>query len=138
MICPRCSNQESIVKSGIVNQKQRYLCKNCNYHFTVQKSGKRIDNYYIIKAVQLYLEGISLREIENVLGVSHSTISNWIKEYNIKKPNLFSYDPGYKIVNFEEMKAFLADEDVFRDNGIMITELGSKYLIIRWKKTTEF
>ncbi|MDO5656429.1 MAG: helix-turn-helix domain-containing protein [Flavobacteriaceae bacterium] len=138
MTCPRCENQNSIVKSGIVNQKQRYLCKSCNYYFTVQKSGKRIDNYYIIKAVQLYLEGISLREIENVLGVSHSTINNWIKEFNIKKPNMASYDPAYKIVSFEEMKTFLSNEEIYRDKGIMITELGNKYLIIRWKKTTEF
>ena len=134
VICPKCSNQESIVKSGIVNNKQRYLCKLCSYHFTVTKVGKKIDNYYIVKAIQLYLEGLSLREIERVLGVSHSTISNWIKTYNIQKPELNVYDPTYKILTFEEMQTFFSSKDVFLDKGVIITELGSKFLVIRWNK----
>lgn len=136
IICPKCNGEDSIVKSGIVNNKQRHLCKKCSYYFSVGKVGKKIDNYYIIKAMQLYLEGLSLREIESVLGVSHSTISNWIKEYNIKKPNLLAYNPSYKILTFQEMRDYFANEDVYSGNGIMITELGNKYLIIRWVKTT--
>lgn len=135
IICPKCKSTAT-VKSGFVNSKQRYLCKDCNYHFSVLKTGKRIDNYYIIKAIQLYMEGLSLREIERVLGVSHSTISSWLKTYNIKKPNLKAYDPKYKILTFEEMQEYLSDEKVFSENGIMITELGNKYLLIRWPKTT--
>lgn len=135
VICPKCSNQDSIVKSGIVNEKQRYLCKKCAYHFTVRKVGKKIDNYYIVKAIQLYLEGLSLREIERVLGVSHSTISNWIKTYNIQKPELNVYDPTYKILTFDEMQTFFSNREIFLDKGVIITELGSKFLIIRWNKT---
>lgn len=134
VICPKCNNPEAIVKSGIVNNKQRYLCKNCTYHFTVRKVGKKIDNYYIVKAIQLYLEGLSLREIERVLGVSHSTISNWIKKYNIKKPDLSIFDPTYKIVTFEELQAYISNKDILTDKGVIITELGSKYLVIRWSK----
>lgn len=134
VICPKCSSQESIVKSGIVKDKQRYLCKKCAYHFTVLKVGKKIDNYYIVKAIQLYLEGLSLREIERVLGVSHSTISNWIKAYNIQKPELNVYAPSYKILTFEEMQSFFSNRDVFLDKGVIITELGSKFLVIRWNK----
>jgi len=136
VICPKCSQSNAIVKSGIVNNKQRYLCKTCVYHFTVRKIGKKIDNYYIVKAIQLYMEGLSLREIERVLGVSHSTISNWIKKYNIRKPDLNIYDPSYKILTFEEMQAFFAEEQVFTDKGVLVTELGSKYLVIRWNKTS--
>lgn len=136
VICPKCSDQEAIVKSGIVNNKQRYLCKGCSYHFTVRKVGKKIDNYYIVKAIQLYLEGLSLREIERVLGVSHSTISNWIKKYNIRKPDLNVFNPSYKIVTFEEMQTFLSNKEVFTDKGVIITELGSKFLVIRWNKAS--
>ena len=136
VICPKCSQSHAIVKSGIVNNKQRYLCKTCTYHFTVRNIGKKIDNYYIVKAIQLYMEGLSLREIERVLGVSHSTISNWIKKYNIRKPDLSIYNPSYKILTFEEMRAFFTDEQVFIDKGVLVTELGSKYLVIRWNKTS--
>ena len=135
VICPKCNDEESIVKSGIVNEKQRYLCKKCAYHFTVSKVGKKIDNYYIVKAIQLYLEGLSLREIERVLGVSHSTISNWIKTYNIQKPELNVFDPTYKILTFEEMQDFFSNREIFLEKGVIITELGSKFLVIRWNKS---
>lgn len=76
--CPKCQS-DSIVKSGIIKDRQRYLCKSCNYYFTVNKLGKKIDDYYVTKALQLYLEGLSFREIERIIGVSHVSISNWVK-----------------------------------------------------------
>ena len=96
--CPKCQNNH-IIKSGIINNKQRYLCKKCNYFFTVNKIGKKIDDYYVTKALQLYLEGLSYREIERIIGVSHVTISNWVKSFNIKKPSHTNYHPTYKIFN---------------------------------------
>lgn len=59
--CPKCNNQ-NVAKSGIIKGKQRFFCKNCNYNFTVKKLGKQIDDYYVTKALQLYLEGLSYRE----------------------------------------------------------------------------
>ena len=53
--CPKCK-QEDLVKSGVVKGRQRYRCRNCNYFFTVLKSGKNIDPYYVIKALQLYMQ----------------------------------------------------------------------------------
>ena len=82
-LCPNCGSQD-YVKSGIVAERQRYKCKKCNYYFTVNKLGKKIDDYYVNKALQLYLEGLTYREIERILGVSHVSIMNWVKKYNIK------------------------------------------------------
>ena len=60
LACPKCQDKQ-IIKSGIINSKQRHLCKKCNYFFTVNKIGKKIDDYYVTKALQLYLEGLSFR-----------------------------------------------------------------------------
>ncbi|WP_458796247.1 IS1/IS1595 family N-terminal zinc-binding domain-containing protein [Chryseobacterium proteolyticum] len=35
--CPKC-NSTHLVKSGVINQKQRFHCKSCNYYFTVKKN----------------------------------------------------------------------------------------------------
>lgn len=78
-VCPQCQHIES-AKSGIVKNRQRYRCKQCNYHFTVEKVGKQIDSYYVIKALQLYIEGVSYREIERLLGISHVSVMNWVKK----------------------------------------------------------
>lgn len=37
--CPKCQST-NIRKAGIVKQKQRYLCKECKYRFTVEHIGK--------------------------------------------------------------------------------------------------
>ena len=67
--CPRCKGN-IITKSGVIKERQRYNCKSCSYNFTVEKEGKSIDSYYVIKALQLHIEGVTYREIERILGYS--------------------------------------------------------------------
>ncbi len=131
--CPKCHNKQ-IVKSGIINSKQRYLCKKCNYFFTVNKLGKKIDDYYVTKALQLYLEGLSFREIERIIGVSHVTVSNWVKEYKIKKPSHADYHPTYKIFNHLELIEYLKNKELLSGAGMIITELGDKFMLIKWER----
>lgn len=131
--CPKC-NSFRLIKSGIVQERQRYRCKACNYFFTVDKIGKQIDAYYITKALQLYIEGLSLREIERLLGVSHVTVSNWIKKLNIKRPESAQYHPTYKILDYSELTEHLANRDNLKGAGTIITELGDKFMLIKWER----
>ena len=133
LMCPRCQNNH-IIKSGIINSKQRYLCKKCNYFFTVNKIGKKIDNYYVTKALQLYLEGLSFREIERIIGVSHVTVSNWVKTFNIKKPSHANYHPTYKILSHLELIEYLKNKEQLSGAGMIITELGDKFMLIKWER----
>ncbi|MBK6266549.1 IS1 family transposase [Marivirga sp. S37H4] len=132
-ICPKCQSEE-IVKSGIIKNRQRFKCKGCNYNFTVSKVGKEIDSYYVVKALQLYVEGISMREIERVLGVSHVSVSNWVKKYNIKSPEKYEYHPTYKVLSHNELIRFVQEENNLSEAGLMITSLGDKYMVIRWER----
>ena len=134
--CPKCQGNK-VVKSGIINNKQRFLCKDCNYYFTVNKIGKKIDSYYVTKALQLYLEGISFREIERIIGVSHVTISNWVKEFKIKKPSNGDYHPTYKIFNHLELVEYLKNKNQLSGAGMIITELGDKFMLIKWERFKE-
>ena len=133
LTCPKCQSNH-IIKSGIIKSKQRYLCKKCNYFFTVSKIGKKIDDYYVTKALQLYLEGLSFREIERIIGVSHVTVSNWVKSYNIKKPSQGNYHPTYKIFNHLELIEYLKNKELLSGAGMIITELGDKFMLIKWER----
>lgn len=133
LACPKCKG-DHIVKSGVINEKQRYLCKGCNYYFTVNKIGKKIDNYYVTKALQLYLEGLSFREIERILGVSHVTVSNWVKEFKVKKPSHGDYHPTYRIYSHIELVEYLKNKDQLSGAGMIITELGDKFMLIKWER----
>lgn len=131
--CPICQS-EKCIKSGIINNKQRYKCKDCGYHFTVfSKLGKKIDEYYVNKALQLYIEGLGFREIERILGVSHVSISNWVKKYQIKRPTKEKVHPTYKILNSDELVKYISDTENIKGAGVIITEIGKKFLLIQWK-----
>lgn len=135
-LCPNCSSG-SYIKSGIIKNRQRYKCKECSYFFTVNKLGKKIDDYYVNKALQLYLEGLTYREIERILGVSHVSILNWVKKYNIKRPYKGNYHPTYKILNAEELSNYFKNPKNLVGAGLIITELGDKYMLIKWERFKE-
>lgn len=132
-VCPNCTSNK-IIKSGIIKNRQRYKCKTCNYFFTVNKLGKRIDDYYVNKALQLYLEGLTYREIERILGISHVTVLNWVKKYNIKRPYTGNYHPTYKILNSEELSKYFQNTKNLLKSGVLITELGDKFMMIKWER----
>lgn len=131
--CPQCQS-EDIAKSGVVKGRQRFRCRSCNYHFTVLKQGKNIDPYYVIKALQLYIEGVTFREIERILGISHVSVMNWVRRYNIKAPENYEYRPTYKVLSHGELLEFLAHRDALKSTGCMITELGDKFMLIKWER----
>jgi transposase-like protein len=131
--CPKCQS-EVLIKSGVVKGRQRYRCKHCNYSFTVLKEGKQIDPYYVIKALQLYIEGVTYREIERILGISHVTVMNWVKKYSIKMPENNDYHPTYKVLTHEELLTFLEDKNSLKSAGCIITELGDKFMVIKWER----
>ena len=131
--CPNCSSNE-YVKSGVIKDRQRYKCKKCGYFFTVNKVGKQIDSYYVNKALQLYLEGLSYREIERILGISHVSIINWVKKYNVKRPYGFEYHSTYKILNEKELANYFSSGKNLSGAGVIVTELGDKYMVIRWER----
>lgn len=131
--CPKCK-ERYIVKSGKVKGRQRYKCNNCNYYFTVLKKGKNIDPYFVIKALQLYLEGVTFREIERILGVSHVSVMNWVRRYNVKAPENIEYYPTYKILTHQELLCFLTLKESLRSAGCIITEVGDKFMLIKWER----
>jgi transposase-like protein len=135
-LCPKCQSDD-LAKSGVVKERQRWRCRSCNYHFTVEKQGKRIDSYYVIKALQLYIEGVSYREIERLLGISHVSVMNWVKLYKIKAPENKEYRPTYRILNHEELSAFFLKKENLAGHGLIVTEIGDKYMLIKWERFRE-
>jgi hypothetical protein len=135
-LCPNCRSDRNI-KSGIVNNRQRYKCKKCSYFYSVNKVGKKIDDYYVNKSLQLYLEGLTYREIERILGVSHVSIMNWVKKYNIKRPYNSNYHPTYKILNALELGDYFKNTENIKGAGVVVTELGDKFMLIKWERFKE-
>ena len=131
--CPKCESTDA-TKSGLVGGRQRFKCKSCGYHYTVAKVGKEIDSYYVIKALQLYLEGVSYREIERLLGVSHVSVMNWVKKYAVRAPRQPGYHPTYQLLSQPELAAFFQDPANVRGAGVVVTAVGDQFLLLRWEQ----
>ena len=98
--CPKCESHVS-VKYGKAKGRQRYLCKNCGYAFSVNKMGKGIEKLIIVRTLQLYLEGMGFRAIERFLGVSNVTVMHWINKYgkNLEKIKMQLPEKGITEMN---------------------------------------
>ncbi|QUC64164.1 IS1/IS6 family transposase [Nitrosopumilus sp. K4] len=93
-ICPKCYST-SIVKNGLrkVNngiKRQRYACKQCSYKFVLGENGfskVSSDPKIITESINLYMSGMSFRNISRHIQmthdqvISHTAIYNWFKKY---------------------------------------------------------
>src|SRR6218665_1732170 len=67
--CPKCSQIGTIMKAGYVRNKQRYVCKSCNYFFTI--SGQE----QVPSRQKKRRHQTTIIDIARSTGVSNSTVS---------------------------------------------------------------
>lgn len=123
MDCPKCKST-SKVKDGIVKGKQRYKCSACDYRFSVEHK-HNIQPYFRRLALMLYLEGLGLRSIGRLIGVSNVTVLNWIKSYGLKAQNHKPENSQVDIIEMDEVHTFI---------GSKKTSAGYGWLLIGWGK----
>ena len=78
MNCHKCLSN-SIVKNGLREKLQCFLCKECGFQFTKEQVGKSIQHKRL--AIELYLEGLTLRQIGEIINADHSTVYHWLHEF---------------------------------------------------------
>ena len=121
MNCPKCKSEKH-VKNGIVNDRQRYKCKQCSLNYTVEyKSGIKPEHKRL--ALMMYLEGMGFRSIARIIGVSYVAVFNWIKAFGIKAGDLPAKGPPVKEVEIDEMHTYV---------GSKKTKNGYGWLLIKW------
>ena len=135
VICKHCGSSE-YVRAGFSRGIQRYKCKNCNKIFI---SGDRRRKYSIdqkIKAIKLYTEGVGLRTIERVEGISTPLLIHWIRKLGkmVKQHLLNSQIPDHakdiSILEIDELFTFYKKNSKKHTYGLLWTETGIKLLIL--------
>ena len=125
--CPKCKNT-NLRKDGIVKQKQRFLCKKCNYRFTVEHIGK--SEKLKRNALILYLEGLGFRSIGRFLNVSHVSVYNWIKAFGKTLEDLRSSDE-IEVVEIDEMHTYIGSKKTTVGSGLLLIEMGSNLSTVK-------
>jgi len=83
MECPNCQSN-NYKKHGYCStgrQLNRYRCKDCGCTFIDRNKANEENRKRHRIALILYLEGLSYREIGSFLGVSHTSVRNWLIKY---------------------------------------------------------
>ena len=138
MNCPKCKSDHS-VKDWIIKCRQRYLCKECKYRYTVPFIGKSIELKKF--ALILYLEGLGFRSIERIIEVSNVTVMRWIKSFG-KEVELLRRDDDeeLEIIEMDEMHTYIGLKKTIVGYGLLLTDLEkslSTSFLVRGEKKLE-
>lgn len=80
--CPKCYHTIKQSKDGYTSAgSQRYRCRICGCRYTPYPKEHGYDEDIRFQALQLYLEGMKIREIARRLQVNHQSVANWIQAY---------------------------------------------------------
>ena len=124
--CPKCKS-ENLCKDGIVKDKQRFRCKECNFRFTVEHIGK--PELLKRNALILYLEGLGFRSIGRYLKISHVAVYNWIKEYGEKLDELRSPE-GIEVIEMDEMHTYVGSKKTIAGSGLLLIDMAKDSSIV--------
>lgn len=71
--CIKCHQVDYVQKAGIIRGKQRYLCKSCQYHFTIPEPISKSRNPH---------HQVTIIDLANELGISKSTVSRALRGHS--------------------------------------------------------
>ncbi len=103
MDCPKCGSKVHC-KDGIVQGRQRYLCKDCRYRYTVEQRSDTGDKVTKRQALELYLEGLGFRLIGRILKFSNVSILNWVKAFGEALPQI-KWDEPVQVMEMDNIMA---------------------------------
>lgn len=130
MNCPKCKS-ERLVKDGIIQTRQRYLCKDCDYRHTVvcKSSGKSSEVKRM--ALMMYLEGLGFNSIARILKVSHVAVLKWIRTYGQQLAPLRGHK-AIEIVELDEVHTYIGSKKTIAGYGLLLIEMGESMWTSFW------
>jgi len=115
MNCSKCNCSNS-VKSGKINGRQRYKCKECSCNYTVLIKSTAKPKSFKQQALHLYLEGLGFRSIGRILGVSNVSVLNWIRDFGENVHELHSASQEIEFVEVDELHTYVGRKKLLLDD----------------------
>ncbi|KAA6311556.1 hypothetical protein EZS27_037339 [termite gut metagenome] len=115
MNCPRCGSL-NYRKDGFVHSRQRYECKDCRYHYTVEKKSDVKSAETRRMALKLYLEGLGFRAIGRLLQISYGTVYVWVKKWGAQV-DLPKKEERVEFMELDEMHTYVSSKKTTVGSG---------------------
>jgi transposase-like protein len=112
MKCSHCAQTERQVKVGRnTSGTQRYLCKACGHKYTPEPKPPGYAQAVRQQALRLYVDGMNLRRIGRVLGMSYQSVANWAKSYAAQLPETPpAPTESVAVAELDEVYTFVGDK----------------------------
>ena len=131
MNCPHCQTAR-IVKNGLSRHgHQRWQCLDCKKTFG-EKDRRLVAPETKAAALAQYLEGVGQRATERLLGVSHNSITNWVKK--AVSGQVLKATPADKVewVEADELWTYVAKKKLLAGSGGLLIVLPNASWAGRW------
>ena len=107
--CPDCSCQH-IPKNGHQPGKQNYICVACSHQFIKPYHPQEYSDNVKRLFLRIYVNGMGIRRIAWVKGVTYPTIINLIKHTRECLPNAYDLDQLSQVGELHELETFVSDK----------------------------
>jgi transposase-like protein len=128
MQCPKCGSFDK-VKAGFIGENQRYQCKNCPCKYT-RSTPKGLAPHLWELARNLYLSGVSLRQIGKLIGVSTVAVLKHIRKMDTSGSRL--QPQPVTVVELDEFCTFLTKKNAKYGYGWLCVEKRDESLTGKW------
>ena len=118
MYCRKCGS-EAFVKNGFMAGVQRYKCKKCGFQFTRETPHGRPMKDKIL-ALVLYLSGLSMNAIGNIIGVSTQSIMRWIRMFYDKFIPQNEIETKFDEIEIDEMYSYINKKKIQSGSGRLL------------------
>ena len=131
MKCPRCQAARGVKNGTSRHGHQRWQCLGCKKTFGEQDR-RLVPPEKKAAALAQYLEGVGQRATERLLGVSHNSITNWVKKEVAGR--VLKATPAEKVawVEADELWTYVAKKKMPAGSGGLLIVLPSASLAGRW------
>jgi len=133
--CKHCGAEECVKYGKVNGGHQRYRCKSCKRSFTVTRRKYSLD--FKLKVIRMYLEGIGLRSIARLEGVSNVLVLYWIRTVGSlirQKLDALKRNPPLQeieIIEIDELHSYCKKNATLCGYGLPLIVIGTKLLILK-------
>jgi hypothetical protein len=129
--CSQCRS-ERIVKNGRSRHgHQRFKCRACGATFGAEDH-RRVAAGLRENALRHYVEGVGLRATERLVGVSHNSVMNWVRE-EVAGLALAQVDAAQiDTIEADELWTYVGQKNSRFGSGGLLIALPTKYSAGRW------
>jgi len=134
--CKFCGSS-ALVKNGFNGGAQRYKCKECGRNMRAGDKRVRYSHAQKLKVMRMVLEGVGLRSIERLEGVSTPLILHWMRDTsagiqeNLAQARAVSERGDIQILELDELFSYVQKNKTASMSGLLWTESEVKWLILK-------